>query len=81
MKTSAMGFAMKKLLGSWVFLLTLIGLASGQQTDPKDWTPVRIRGEQKAPEFADIDTWLHSEPLTMAKLKGKVVVIHFMAVG
>lgn len=30
-----------------------------------------------APEFAGIDSWLNSKPLTMASLKGKVVLIDF----
>jgi cytochrome c biogenesis protein CcdA/thiol-disulfide isomerase/thioredoxin len=30
-----------------------------------------------APEFAGIESWLNSEPLTMAGLRGKVVVIDF----
>jgi hypothetical protein len=49
--------------------------------DPKNWTPVRIRGGQEAPEFEDIAQWLNSPTLTMKALKGKVVVIHFMAFG
>ena len=30
-----------------------------------------------APEFAGIDTWLNSKPLTMAGLRGKVVLVDF----
>lgn len=30
-----------------------------------------------APEFKDIQAWLNSEPLTMEKLKGKVVLVDF----
>ena len=30
-----------------------------------------------APEFAGIEAWLNSEPLTMASLKGKVVLVDF----
>ncbi|KDB06680.1 Redoxin domain protein [Burkholderia sp. lig30] len=30
-----------------------------------------------APEFTGIDTWLNSEPLTMQRLRGKVVLIDF----
>ncbi|MDY0885372.1 thioredoxin family protein [Dongia soli] len=30
-----------------------------------------------APEFAGIDTWINSEPLTMAGLRGKVVLVEF----
>jgi len=34
----------------------------------------------RAPEFK-VDTWLNSQPLTMAELKGKVTVVHFYAFG
>ncbi|SAK78073.1 thioredoxin family protein [Caballeronia ptereochthonis] len=30
-----------------------------------------------APEFAGIDTWLNSKPLTLAQLRGKVVLVDF----
>src|SRR5690349_24022537 len=30
-----------------------------------------------APEFAGIDKWLNSEPLTLAQLRGKVVLVDF----
>jgi thiol-disulfide isomerase/thioredoxin len=32
---------------------------------------------QKAPDFTGIDHWLNSQPLTMASLKGKVVLVDF----
>ncbi len=64
-----------------LLLLTLTTQSAGGQVDPKDVTPIRIPGNQKAPEFADIDTWLNGEPLEMAKLNGKVVVMQFMAFG
>jgi thiol-disulfide isomerase/thioredoxin len=31
----------------------------------------------RAPEFAKIDRWLNSEPLTLDKLRGKVVLVDF----
>jgi thiol-disulfide isomerase/thioredoxin len=34
-----------------------------------------------APEFAGIGHWLNSEPLTMAKLRGKVVLVDFWTYG
>ena len=74
---------MKWLLSLCFALAALSGLiaAAGDPNDPKKWTPIRIRGQQKAPEFADITEWLNSQPIKMADLKGKVVVIHFMAHG
>jgi thiol-disulfide isomerase/thioredoxin len=41
---------------------------SGQQSLPND---------SPAPEFAGIDGWLNSEPLDMAQLRGKVVLVDF----
>lgn len=45
---------------------TLTGASAGPLT-----TPVQ------APEFAGIDKWLNSEPLTMQQLRGKVVLVDF----
>src|SRR5262249_25451281 len=36
---------------------------------------------EPAPEFAGISTWLNGEPLTMAGLRGRVVVVHFWTHG
>lgn len=69
----------------WMVGLILFGMLSSQAIwgddpkDPKNWTPVKITGNQQAPEFEDIEAWLNSEPLTMKGLRGKVVVVHFMA--
>jgi hypothetical protein len=66
-------------------LLLLVGpatLSAGQDgSDPSSWTPNKISGEQRAPEFADVKAWINSKPLTMRELKGKVVVVHFMTFG
>jgi len=34
-------------------------------------------GQLKAPDFVGISSWLNSEPLTLAQLKGKVVLLDF----
>ena len=74
---------MTRLIGVWCLLLTVPALAlAGRgeerpchlETDPHP-------GEQKAPEFEDIAEWINSKPLTIKGLKGKVVVVHFMAFG
>ena len=55
--------------------------APTKETDPKSWTPIKIPGQQRAPEFEDIAAWLNSPALTIKDLQGKVVVVHFMAFG
>jgi thiol-disulfide isomerase/thioredoxin len=40
-------------------------------------SPQAAQGEHPAPEFQGIDTWLNSEPLSMAKLHGQVVLVDF----
>jgi peroxiredoxin len=34
-----------------------------------------------APELRGVDAWINSEPLSLAELRGKVVVVHFWAFG
>ncbi|MBS0203000.1 MAG: redoxin domain-containing protein [Planctomycetes bacterium] len=34
-----------------------------------------------APELRDVTAWINSQPLTLEKLRGKVVVVHFWAFG
>lgn len=48
--------------------------------EPFDFTKVGT-GPAFAPEFADIEAWLNSSPLTIDSLRGRVVVIHFFAFG
>ncbi len=47
---------------------------------PFDFSNVR-RGPFKAPEIDGGDAWINSEPLTLAKLRGQVVVVHFWTFG
>ena len=35
----------------------------------------------RPPEFVDIEAWINSKPLTLAGLKGQVVVLHFWTFG
>lgn len=46
-------------------------------------TPVRIAAanQQVAPDFAGINTWFNSKPLSMADLRGKVVLVDFWTYG
>jgi hypothetical protein len=66
---------------SCFLLLPAFPFALHYGDDASTWTPVKIPGEQAAPEFADITAWINSKPLTMKGLTGKVVVVHFMAFG
>jgi hypothetical protein len=75
---------MFRFLWSVSMIFAVAFFASGGSDDPKDpknWTPIKIPGKQAMPEFADIAEWVNSEPLTVKDLKGKVVVVHFMAFG
>ncbi|MGD9636810.1 MAG: redoxin domain-containing protein [Pirellulales bacterium] len=47
---------------------------------PFDFSKVGT-GPALAPEFADIEAWIHSAPLKMESLRGQVVVVHFFAFG
>jgi peroxiredoxin len=35
----------------------------------------------RAPELRDVETWINSSPLTLAQMRGRVVVVHFYAFG
>ncbi len=48
--------------------------------EPFDFAKV-VKSVAWAPEFEGIEEWINSEPLTMAGLRGKVVVVHFFAFG
>lgn len=74
---------MIRLLG-WCLLVLSIPAVAASDNDPDDpttWTPIKIPGEQKMPEFEDINQWINSPALSPAELKGKVVVVHFLAFG
>jgi thiol-disulfide isomerase/thioredoxin len=46
-----------------------------------DLSKVTYVGCGQAPELRSVDTWINSEPLSLGKLKGKVVAVHFWAFG
>lgn len=66
----------------------ILGTLSSEQSDtlaklagsPFDFTRVRQVACQ-APELRDVERWINTEPLTFAKLKGRVVAVHFWAFG
>jgi cytochrome c biogenesis protein CcdA/thiol-disulfide isomerase/thioredoxin len=57
--------------------------AAGASTSGGDPTPdptlpvVPLENLGVAPDFEGITSWINSEPLTMASLRGKVVLVHF----
>jgi cytochrome c biogenesis protein CcdA/thiol-disulfide isomerase/thioredoxin len=53
--------------------------ADGAGADPMLAPQVAVPLEDlgRAPEFRGITAWINSEPLTMASLRGKVVLVHF----
>ncbi|HEY7017804.1 MAG TPA: cytochrome c biogenesis protein/redoxin, partial [Gaiellaceae bacterium] len=46
-------------------------------TTPTQLAADKLPNYGSAPDFAGISGWLHSRPLTMAKLRGKVVLVDF----
>ncbi len=74
---------MIRLMGCLILVLIITSAFAADEDgkDPSTWTPIRIPGKQRAPEFADITAWINSPPLKMSDLKGKVVVVHFLAFG
>ena len=80
--------AIRKIFGVLI-LLSVVYIASGADATSllsgKQTTPVRgatmleegLSQTYPAPEFAGIEAWLNSPPLTMQSLKGKVVLIDF----
>lgn len=50
---------------------------SGAQDDPLEPTQGIALESDTAPEFTGISHWINSSPLTMAQLRGKVVLVEF----
>ena len=46
-----------------------------------DFAQLQWPGPIKAPELAAATAWLNTKPLTLAKLRGRVVVLHFWTFG
>lgn len=58
-------------------LSALAGLAGGNITSPIQLA----QAQSKAPELVGLGQWFNSEPLTMQKLRGKVVMVDFWTYG
>jgi hypothetical protein len=61
----------------------VVGIVIGLSLSVVSWTaaaqPVAMKIQ--APELKGIDEWINSKPRSMKDLKGKVVVLHFWALG
>ncbi len=60
------------VVGTALGLLLACGTALAQQ-------PAVFRA--KPPELSGVQTWINSKPLTLAGLRGQVVVVHFWTFG
>ena len=85
----AIGFGIDKKVELWVTVHTPFNVSDIDQTLLANKTDAAAKTQTidtksafnvvpfKAPEFNSIKSWINSEPLTMADLKGKVVLIDF----
>lgn len=71
MKTKSRNIVASVLLASFLFRPAVAGDADNPA----------FADYGRAPEFTGISTWLNSEPLTLAALRGKVVLVDFWAYG
>jgi thiol-disulfide isomerase/thioredoxin len=56
--------------------------AGGAAEDQTALAPVELADAQRtAPDFVGIDSWFNSAPLTVADLRGKVVLVQFWTYG
>ena len=72
---------MNRPIARWVLVFACVAAFGGRERDESERLPAKIAGKQEAPEFADIAEWINSPPLTVAGLKGKIAVVHFMTFG
>ncbi|MEO8229040.1 MAG: cytochrome c biogenesis protein CcdA [Chloroflexota bacterium] len=63
--------------------LTTEPVTAGQQEEAMDTTPSRVGLDDlgPAPELTGISAWINSDPLTIAGLRGKVVLVEFWTFG
>jgi thiol-disulfide isomerase/thioredoxin len=65
----------KTILTALCMSVLAVGCGTGVNADPVQET--NSTPAPKAPEFKGINRWINSEPLTMAQLRGKVVLVEF----
>jgi hypothetical protein len=61
-------------LGTLILALLLAAVPCARAQQPAEM-------KVPAPELQGIDAWINSKPLSLADLKGKVVVLHFWTFG
>jgi len=59
--------------------LGLLAVAAAAQTPEPPRQPAQFRA--RPPELRQVEKWINSPPLTLAKLRGQVVVLHFWTFG
>ena len=57
--------------------LSIAGLAVNAGQSEQQFAQDR----RKAPELTEVTEWINTKPLTLEKLKGRVVVLHFFTYG
>lgn len=75
MITRTMKNVSRWLLFAGMALAACVGASGCSKGASAGGTPPE--NHRRAPEFTGIDAWLNSEPLTMAGLRGKVVLVEF----
>ncbi len=66
-------------VGAIALVVAALLFAQRQDTSAEADGPEKV--ERVAPEFTPGAEWLQSKPLTMASLRGRVVVVHFWTFG
>jgi glutathione peroxidase-family protein len=75
MSTKIMSKLSRRAAFAGLALTLSIGISGCFDGASADGTPLKSYG--RAPEFTGIEAWINSAPLTMASLRGKVVLVEF----
>jgi len=68
--------------GYLVFGLGLLAVTATAQTSPPPQQPRQpAQFRARPPELRQVEKWINSPPLTLTKLRGQVVVLHFWTFG
>ncbi|HLN32039.1 MAG TPA: redoxin domain-containing protein [Gemmataceae bacterium] len=71
----------KALLSISLIALTIAALVPFRRSPAQAESEPPGKAPMAAPEFAKTTRWLQSKPLTLASLRGQVVVVHFWTFG